>query len=96
MYSGNDLSCNPKLVALFSDDKIFIDKPILGLEKCFQPLFIIIHKYIKPVYGALHDPWPFCDFESRLIYGYHAEEHKTLHQIPNKNDLFKAKQSYGR
>ena len=41
--------------------------------------------------GALHNPWPFCHFESRSIHGTHVKERKNLYQIPKKNDPFQPK-----
>ena len=51
-------------------------KTIIGSEYEIYH-FYTIDMHPSPLSGALHDPRPFCQFKSRLIYGYHVKEHEN-------------------
>ena len=66
----------------------------VATDQLFSKLYFSYRNW-TPVSGALHDPWPFCHFNSRHIHGCHLKEHEKTHQIPKKIDPFKAKENYG-
>ena len=45
--------------------------------------------YIKctPVSGALHRPWPFCQYKFRLKNDYHVKQNEKLHWIPSMSKV---------